>query len=174
MLNTFKTVSGFIGQAMERITGIRMTGDKPENVFNFLQLSQNIATSGQPNERQLASIISAGYRTVINLAPLSKLENALVAERSILDSMGVRYIHIPVDFENPTDQDYECFAQHMVDNANEQLWVHCAANMRVSAFMYRYRVCVLGVDKRVARSDLNKIWEPFGVWKKFVESEKSF
>ena len=61
MLNTFKTVSGFIGQAMERITGIRMTGDKPENVFNFLQLSQNIATSGQPNERQLASIISAGY-----------------------------------------------------------------------------------------------------------------
>ena len=55
-----------------------------------------------------------------------------------------------------------------------QLWVHCAANMRLSAFMYRYRVCVLGVDKRVARSDLNKIWEPFGVWKKFVESEKSF
>ena len=132
MLNTLKIVFGFIGQTIWKQTPIRFSGDKPEDSFNYLQLSERLATSGQPNERQLAAISEAGYKTVINLASKTKLENAVIEEAVILEEQGVEYIHIPVDFENPTDHDYECFVQHMSANSEAQLWVHCAANMRVS------------------------------------------
>ena len=38
------------------------------------------------------------------------------------------------------------------------MWVHCAANARVAAFMYRYRATVLGEQKDVIRKDLEAIW----------------
>ena len=56
----------------------------------------------------------------------------------------------------------------MAEAESEPVWVHCAANMRVSAFMYRYRRDVLGQDPKVLEGDLHRIWEPFGVWKAFV------
>ena len=46
--------------------------------------------------------------------------------------------------------------------------VHCIANYRVSAFFYRYRRDVLGMDETQARSDMEQIWHPEGVWAAFV------
>ena len=108
-MSTLKTVFGFISQAIGKHIPISLSGDKPEDVFNYLHLSECIVTSGQPNERQLAAISEAGFTGVINLAPTSRLENALIEEASILEAQGVNYIHTPVDFENPTEQDYERF-----------------------------------------------------------------
>ncbi len=51
MLNTLKIVFGFIGQTIWKQTPIRFLGDKPEDSFNYLQPSERLATSGQPNER---------------------------------------------------------------------------------------------------------------------------
>ena len=58
----------------------------------------------------------------------------------------------------------------MEDCAGEKTWVHCAANMRVSAFIYRYRCAVLGEAEQVAKQDLEKIWQPFGNWKTFLSN----
>ena len=168
MLSTLKTLFGFLGQSIlnHRLTGL--SGNRPEDTFNYLQISEQIATSGQPTERQLTAIALAGYTTVINLAPNSKRENSVNKEKVILEAEGVNYIHLPVDFESPTEQDYERFIQHMSENSEVRLWVHCAANVRVSAFIYRYRTFELGEEEKVARSDLIKIWRPYGVWRKFI------
>ena len=108
-MSTLKTVFGFIGQAIGKHIPASLSGDKPEDVLNYLHLSECLVTSGQPNERQLAAISEAGFTAVINLAPTSRLENAVIEEASILEAQGVNYIHMPVDFENPTEQDYERF-----------------------------------------------------------------
>ena len=50
----------------------------------------------------------------------------------------------------------------MSANLEAQLWVHCAANVGVSAFIYRYRTSELGEEEAVARSDMTKIWHP--IW----------
>ena len=78
------------------------------NIFNFIQLDDRVATSGQPTEAQFGLVKEAGYTTVINLAPKSH-ENALGNEDEILESMGIRYLHLPVVFTNPTRDDFECF-----------------------------------------------------------------
>jgi DNA-binding transcriptional LysR family regulator len=42
--------------------------------------------------------------------------------------------------------------------------VHCIANYRVSAFFYRYRRDVLGMDATKALAEMEAIWHPEGVW----------
>jgi hypothetical protein len=46
--------------------------------------------------------------------------------------------------------------------------VHCIANYRVSAFFYRYRRDVLGMDAAAARSEMEAIWQPEDVWADFL------
>jgi hypothetical protein len=46
--------------------------------------------------------------------------------------------------------------------------VHCIANYRVSAFFYRYRRDVLGMDESRARAEMEEVWHPAGVWASFV------
>jgi protein tyrosine phosphatase (PTP) superfamily phosphohydrolase (DUF442 family) len=73
-------------------------------IYNFLQISDGIATSGQPTAEQFASIKQAGYELVINLA-LPTSSNALPNEKEIVESQGMQYVHIPVIWENPTLED---------------------------------------------------------------------
>jgi hypothetical protein len=56
--------------------------------------------------------------------------------------------------------------------AGSDVWVHCAANMRVSAFVYRYRREILAESDAAALKDLHRVWEPFGVWKSFVDANR--
>ena len=166
--NTLRTVIGFLKSVAKRRIPILRRGDNPEGIFNYLYPGELVATSGQPNEAELVQIARAGYATVVNLAPKSLIENAVLDEQNILEGCGVRYIHMPVDFQNPTDEDFQAFVDIISEHDKNTLWVHCAANMRVSAFIYRYRCSVLGHDAEEAKSDMHKIWEPYGVWKDFI------
>ena len=166
--STAKTILGFLGSVLEKYTPFKISGDSVEDIYNYLEIDDNLATSGQPNEKQFVLIRDAGYQTVVNLAPNSVLENSLQNEESVLATLGLRYVHIPVDFNNPTEGDFENFVNGVQEATDQKVWVHCAANMRVSAFVYRYRCSVLGEDEQRARTDLQTIWEPFGVWKRFL------
>ena len=78
------------------------------------------------------------------------------------------YTHIPVDFQNPTEQDFDQFCAVMEQFKDAPIRVHCIANYRVSAFFYRYRRDVLGWDDPKARADIDAIWHPEGVWTAFI------
>lgn len=64
-------------------------------ICNFLQLSNSIATAGQPTIEQFAAIKQAGYSVVINLA-LPTSTNAIPNEQQIVESQGMEYMAIPV------------------------------------------------------------------------------
>lgn len=72
-----------------------------EQIYNYLKLSDSVATAGQPTEAQLSLIKESGYQVVVNLA-LSESPKALPHEQAIVESLGMHYIHIPVLWENPT------------------------------------------------------------------------
>lgn len=167
--NTLKTTIGFCKAFIQRRTASGQPSSVLADIYNYLDIPTLFATSGQPSEAQFQLMQQAGYDTVINLAPNSVLENAVVNERAVLTRLGMKYIHLPVNFQKPTDADFADFVRSLEENADRKVWVHCAANMRVSAFTYRYRRSVLGVDAAVAKADMQKIWEPIGVWKRFVE-----
>jgi protein tyrosine phosphatase (PTP) superfamily phosphohydrolase (DUF442 family) len=87
----------------------------------------------------------------------------------VLADLGIRYFHHPVVFTAPKRDDFDGFVALFERCDDERIWVHCAANMRVSAFFYKYRVEQLGWDKACARTDMHKIWEPIKVWQQFIE-----
>ena len=166
-LNTLKTVYGYLVTLLEKYTRLKVSGDTLAGIYNAHRVSERVFTSGQPTEVQFHAIRDAGYEAVINLAP-HDAENALPDEASLVTALGLDYIHIPVDFSRPTEKDFQQFVSAMSACSGARLLIHCAANMRVSAFMYRYRCDIEGMDRQQARNDLRRVWEPFGVWKKFV------
>jgi len=78
-------------------------------------------------------------------------------EAASVSRLGITYIHIPVDFQNPTDQNFEQFCSVMEQLKKVPVHVHCIANYRVSAFFYRYRRDVLGIDETQARAEMESI-----------------
>lgn len=141
---------------------------KLESIYNFLPLSDRIATAGQPTIEQYPAIAAAGYEVVINLA-LTDSDNALVAEDSLARALGLEYIHIPVVWDAPTLANFQEFAIEIDTRIAQKIFVHCAANKRVSAFMYLYRLCA-GVAETTAKQDLAKIWTPNRVWQDFIDT----
>jgi len=136
-------------------------------IYNFRRLSPTLTTSGQPTAEQFANIAAAGVETVINLA-MPDSPHALPNEAELLASFGLNYIHIPVDFAAPTESDFERFAEKIDALGDAPLHVHCIANYRVAAFLYRYRRERLGWPEDQARPDLDAVWKPEGVWADFI------
>jgi protein tyrosine phosphatase (PTP) superfamily phosphohydrolase (DUF442 family) len=139
----------------------------PETIYNWRRLDDRVTTSGQPTEPQLAEIRALGVRHIVNLG-LHTHEKALPDEAASVSRLGMTYIHIPVDFQNPADEGFDKFCSVMEQLKNVPVHVHCIANYRVSAFFYRYRRDVLRMDEKRARADMEQIWNPEGVWAKFI------
>ena len=137
----------------------------PGTIYNWRRLDDRITTSGQPTEQQLGDIGALGVRHIVNLG-LHTHEKAL-PDASVA-RFGMTYIHIPVDFQNPTDQDFDQFCAVMEQLKGVPVHVHCIANARVSAFFHRYRRDVLGMDATQARTEMESVWRPNAIWAAFV------
>jgi protein tyrosine phosphatase (PTP) superfamily phosphohydrolase (DUF442 family) len=147
--------------------------DQPElqSIYNVLVHSEDLATAGQPIETELQAISQYGFDVVINLA-LENAEYSLPNEQELVTSLGMAYEHIPVSWENPTTGDLKVFYQTMRRWQNRKVFLHCAANKRVSIFLALYRINCLGWPEHQASNDIKRIWEPNSVWKNFFEIHK--
>jgi protein tyrosine phosphatase (PTP) superfamily phosphohydrolase (DUF442 family) len=143
---------------------------KLESIYNFLPLSDRIATGGQPTIEQYPAIAAAGYRVVINLA-LNDSPHALADEAAIASNLGLEYIQIPVEWSAPTLTNFQDFMSVMDAHTQQKIFVHCAANKRVSVFMYLYRHRE-GVAETTTRPDLATIWTPDRIWQDFIDTTK--
>ena len=169
---TLKTVLGYGLSLIEKITGVNFKKNNLTSIFNYLPISSNIATSGQPTAQQLGAIRSDGYQKIINLAPPIG-ENSLANEADLVADLGMDYINIPVDFSHPTEADFEQFVLHMQNQDSQKIWVHCAANMRVSCFIFKYRTAILDGNLSDAEAELKKIWQPNKLWQDFIDKPRS-
>ena len=142
---------------MNKLSGIR----------DFLQLNESLATSGMPQPDDFAALRDSGFDTVINLA-MPTSDNAMPNEGDLVTRAGMTYIHIPVNFELPQSADFTRFSRLMDTLEGHRVYVHCAANKRVSAFVFLHRVLRDGKTRPEAESDLRRIWNPAGAWRDFV------
>jgi protein tyrosine phosphatase (PTP) superfamily phosphohydrolase (DUF442 family) len=140
-------------------------------IRNFLRIDDRLATGGMPQPGDFAALRQAGFEVVINLA-LPTSDNALPNEGELVSAQGMTYVHIPVKFDAAQPADFERFTRVLDACAGEHVFVHCAANKRVSAFVFLYRLRH-GVDRASAEHDLKKIWQPDEVWRAFVNDRLS-
>ena len=168
-MRLIKTILGFLFNQLKLISPLFLQSSSLKKIFNYYKVPDLFETSGQPSNKQLISIANGGYEVVINLAPNTTIEGRIINEEGILKSNNITYIHIPVDFNNPLDEDFNKFVAALEQNKHKKIWVHCAANMRVSAFVFKYRRDVLGLSQKNIERDLKAIWIPNKTWGSFLE-----
>lgn len=133
-----------------------------------LQISDRLLTAGQPTPDELRQAAAEGWEVVINLARPDS-DGAFEGEGDLCRSLGMEYVSIPVVWEKPTGGDLSRFFAAMEGHREKKILAHCAFNMRVSVFLFLYRVLKLGVAEETAREDLLAIWQPEGVWAQFID-----
>jgi len=101
---------------------------------------------------------------------LDESPGAITDEGEVVTSLGMKYIHIPVIWESPQISDLEQFFTSMQKVKGLKVFVHCVLNMRVSVFVYLYRVIYLKEDPEVAFQDLLEIWHPDNTWQELIDT----
>lgn len=139
----------------------------PSDIYHWRRVDTRLTTSGQPNETQLEKLKGLGVTHIINLG-MHDHQRALPDEASSVAALGMTYIHIPVVFDAPAEDDFVAFCKVMDEVDTRKVHVHCIANLRVTAFLYRYWRDVLGWHEADARRTMDSIWRPGGVWAEFI------
>ena len=144
-----------------------LQADDLSDIDNYRQYSPYFSSSGQPSAAQLKAVSEAGFKRVIYIA-FSDNKTAIDAEDRVVKSLGMDYLHIPVDFDRPTLEDFEDFAAVMNRDFKIRTLLHCQINLRASTCSFLYRVIYGGVPMLDAKSDLDAIWQPDKVWYRFI------
>lgn len=139
-----------------------MDAENTHQVFDWLW------TSGQLSESDILKLPTLGIDVVINLAPPTS-SNALPGEAEMITRQGLVYVQIPVDWEHPDPDQFVQFVGVMNAFQRRKIWVHCAKNMRVSAYIYLYRKLVLSDDDESACFPMREVWSPNETWRAWIE-----
>ena len=141
-----------------------------KEIYNYLFYNDKLSSSGMPTAEQMKSVAEAGVQLVINLAP-HDVPKASPNETELVESLGMQYINIPVNWGTPTRDGLNIFMDAMDANQDKKIHVHCEANFRASAFISMYRILRLGWQADDALEIMHTIWDEdaYPVWKIFIE-----
>ena len=101
---------------------------------------------GQPDEASLARLVSErGIGTVINIRYPEEMGRVDFDEPALVDSLGLRYVNIPVSPDSFSELDVARFAEVMAETDGAVL-LHCASSNRVGGMWAAYLAIHEGVD----------------------------
>ncbi len=144
-----------------------------QGFYNFRKISDYISSSGAITADGLEWLVRQGYQLLINLLPDGN-ENALTNEQQLAESKNITYFSIPVDFNNPLENDYLQFVEILNAYPNQKIHIHCAANYRASAFYSVYAFENEQWTREQALAYISDIWQPehFPVWSSFLQKHR--
>jgi protein tyrosine phosphatase (PTP) superfamily phosphohydrolase (DUF442 family) len=143
-----------------------------DDIKNFIAVSDHLGTAGQPSDAQLREVADAGFQVVVNLGLLDP-RYCLADEAGTVDGLGLAYHHIPVDFTAPQPADLQRFFDVMDAARDRKVFVHCAANYRVSSFVALYNEARLGWSPQQSDAHMRRIWEPNQTWTRFIAEARA-
>ncbi len=137
-------------------------------ILNHIKINELISTSGQLKIEEFELIANEGFEVVINLA-VPTTSNSLENEDKIVSNLNMSYIHIPVSFENPKILDLKLFLNILQSLGANKVWIHCAKNYRVSAFIYVYHKYILHTPFEEIDLSIFDIWKPSLIWQELMK-----
>ena len=125
------------------------------DIRNFLQVTPEFCTGGQPRVEHFAKLKGDGVKAVLNLRQPS--EHRADEEKQAVEAAGLKYYNIPVNYQNPSNADVDQFLEITDDAANRPMFIHCTAAIRVGAFWMIRRVLRDGFTLEAAEQEAQKI-----------------
>jgi protein tyrosine phosphatase (PTP) superfamily phosphohydrolase (DUF442 family) len=137
------------------ITGISKAGKITEVLYR----------GAQPSEVGLSELKMLGITTVVDLRGEDREKVAW--ERKRAESLGMRFVHIPVDgWAPPTDEQVVQFLSLLHDNPGQKIFVHCHfGEDRTGVFIAAYRIAAEKWPAEQAIKEMyffgfNGLWHP--------------
>ena len=130
-------------------------GQAPPDIRNFLQVTPEFCTGGQPRIEHYARLKADGVKAVLNLR--QPTEHRAEEEMQAVEAAGLKYFNIPVSYQNPSDADVDQFLKITDDPANRPMFIHCTAAIRVGAFWAIRRVLRDGMTIDAALEEAKKV-----------------
>ncbi|HEX5886583.1 MAG TPA: heavy metal-binding domain-containing protein [Pyrinomonadaceae bacterium] len=132
--------------AMSELTGIP----------NFLKLTDQVWTGGQPWPEHLPKLKDAGIKIILNLRPHAEHDGQ--REELKVKELGMSYFNIPVAFSSPDELDADDFLKITDEQLrNGPVFIHCAIGARVGAFWMIRRVLRDSWEVDKALEEANRI-----------------
>jgi protein tyrosine phosphatase (PTP) superfamily phosphohydrolase (DUF442 family) len=132
--------------AMSELTGIP----------NFLKLTDQVWTGGQPWMEHLPKLKDAGIKVILNLRPHAEWNGN--REEAKVKELGMSYFNIPVAYNAPDELDADDFLKLTDEQLkNGPVFIHCAIGPRVGAFWMIRRVLRDGWEADKALEEANRI-----------------
>ena len=150
-------------------SGATFAGEPEDNYpINFKRYSESIASAGQLHDRHIPFIAKEDYSLVVYLAFDSSEDKSRLGIDKLIRGTGARYVQLPVDWFQPTPEDYNHFVGAVTANNERNVLVHCQMNFRASAFSFLYRVIESDEDFEKAKEDMFSVWTPDATWTNFI------
>jgi uncharacterized protein (TIGR01244 family) len=130
------------------------TAQAPE-IRNFLQVTPDFCTGGQPRVEHYAELKNRGVKAVLNLRTPG--EHRAEEEKAAVEAAGLKYFNIPVNYREPADTDVDAFLKLTDDPSNRPMFIHCTAAIRVGAFWLIRRVVRDGMTWDAALAESRKV-----------------
>lgn len=124
-------------------------------IRDFTKVTPDFWTAGQPRPAHWPLLKQAGVKAVINLRLPE--EHRAADEESQVKEAGLRYIHIPMSYTKPTEENVEQFLKATDDAQNRPALIHCTAAIRVGALWMIRRVLRDGWSVEDAEKEAEKI-----------------
>jgi uncharacterized protein (TIGR01244 family) len=144
-------------------------------IRNFLQVTPQFCTGGQPRPEHFAKLKADGVKAVLNLRTAG--EHRADEEQAAVEKAGMKYFNIPVVYTAPTDEQADEFLRITDEPSNRPMFMHCTAAIRVGAFWLIRRVMRDGMTFDAALEEARKVGlnnaphlEDFA--RKYIESHK--
>jgi uncharacterized protein (TIGR01244 family) len=115
-----------------------------------------VCTAGQPTDAALQDLAKEGFRTILNLRTAQEGVD-VVAEGQLVEKLGMRYIHIPVNPKAIQDSQVEEFLRVVSDSNNAPMLLHCASANRIGGFWLIYRVLKDGWSVEKAEEEAARV-----------------
>jgi protein tyrosine phosphatase (PTP) superfamily phosphohydrolase (DUF442 family) len=122
---------------------------------NAGKITETLYRGAQPREVGLSELKVLGITTIVDLR--SEDRDKIAWERKHAESLGLRFVHIPVDgWSPPTDEQVVQFLSLFRDNPGQKIFMHCHfGDDRTGVFTALYRI---GIEKWPAEQAMKEMY----------------
>ena len=144
------------------------TKETVDGIRNFTNVDPTIACAGATDARVIPDLARRGYKAIINLRRTTEADADIDASRAAAEAAGIRFIHLPLNPQQPEASVADAFLEAIAEPANSPTFINCASAGRVSALMITKRMLKDGWSEERAVAEAQVIGPPSPVLQQFA------
>ena len=119
---------------------LAQTKQERAGIVNFTKVDAVVACGGATETTALEGLSKDGFKSVINLRLASENNANIELNTARAKELGLKYVHIPFNGQQPDPKVVDQFLATIADKANQPAYVHCGSASRVGAVWLVKRV----------------------------------